>query len=260
MQEESQLLQQAQSGDRVALLALLDRHQASILRFCSKMCRSTEDAQDVAQETLLAMARGVADFRGDASLSTWLYTIARSHVIKKQRKASNNHEVHDPLRAEGVAANGDPERALADLELDRAVESAIRALEPDAREVLVLRDIEGLTAAEVATITGQSVASVKSRLHRARIALRAALVPQIGENAANVQCPDIVRVFSQHLEDEIAPEHCAQMEAHVATCNACKMRCDSLKRTLRLCKVAHGTVPSSVQANVRNALRSVLGI
>jgi RNA polymerase sigma-70 factor, ECF subfamily len=258
--QESQLLKQAQAGDREALLALLDLHQAAIVRFSTKMCRSTEDAEDVAQETLLTMARGLADFRGESSLSTWLYTIARNHVLKKQRKDATRFEVHAPLLAEGIAAEGDPEYALAELELDRAVEAAILALEPDAREVLVLRDVEGLTASDVATITGQTVASVKSRLHRARLALRAALVQQIGNTEAGAQCPDILSVFSQHLEDEIAPEHCAQMEAHVATCSACKLRCDSLKRTLQLCKVSHGTVPSSVQANVRAALRSILGI
>src|SRR6187397_3346990 len=74
-------------GDRQALEALLERHQAQVYRFGMKMCRDPEDAADVLQDTLFAMARGVRDFRGASSLSTWLYTIARSFCIKKRRRS-----------------------------------------------------------------------------------------------------------------------------------------------------------------------------
>src|SRR6187397_3584686 len=74
-------------GDRQALEALLERHQAQVYRFGMKMCRDPEDAADVLQDTLLAMARTVRDFRGASSLSTWLYTIARSFCIKRRRRS-----------------------------------------------------------------------------------------------------------------------------------------------------------------------------
>src|SRR5258708_3072788 len=84
---DQQLLELSRAGDGKALEALLERHQAQIYRFGMKMCRDPEDAKDVLQDTLLAMARGVRDFRGASSISTWLYTIARSFCIKKRRKS-----------------------------------------------------------------------------------------------------------------------------------------------------------------------------
>ena len=73
------LLEAARSGDDLALERLLERHQAQVSRFGMKMCRDPEDAKDVLQDTLLAMARGVRDFRGASSISTWLYTICDLH-------------------------------------------------------------------------------------------------------------------------------------------------------------------------------------
>src|SRR4051794_19854790 len=74
---DEQLLVSARAGGRDALEQLLERHQAQVYRFGMKMCRHPEDAKDVLQDTLLAVARGVRDFRGASSLSTWLYTVAR---------------------------------------------------------------------------------------------------------------------------------------------------------------------------------------
>src|SRR5512132_2045311 len=84
---DAALLDRARAGDRDALDTLLDRHQRRVYRFGLKMCRDPEDAKDVLQETLLAVARGVKDFRGASSVSTWLYTIARSFCIKKRRRS-----------------------------------------------------------------------------------------------------------------------------------------------------------------------------
>src|SRR6187397_2698189 len=89
-------------GDRQALEALLERHQAQVYRFGMKMCRDPEDAKDVLQETLLAMARSVRDFRGASSLSTWLYTIARRFCIKKRRRGELAPE-EEGSRAESAA-------------------------------------------------------------------------------------------------------------------------------------------------------------
>ena len=117
-----ELLERARSGDEAALEALLERHQAQIYRFGMRMCRDPEDAKDVLQETLLAMARGIRDFRAASSVSTWLYTIARSFCVKKRRKskfapdaersfesdvAAEGHDLVDPsARADDVLAVG----------------------------------------------------------------------------------------------------------------------------------------------------------
>ena len=138
------------------------------------------------------------------------------------------------------------------------------ALEPMYREVLLLRDVEGLTAPEVAHITGASVQAVKSRLHRARLSVRAHVAPLLGIPtdlpAAAGTCPDVLELFSAHLEGELSPEVCATMERHIEDCPRCKGACDSVKRTLSLCQAAAPAiqVPAAVQASVKVALRNFL--
>jgi RNA polymerase sigma-70 factor, ECF subfamily len=271
-QTDHELLERARAGDERALEELLERHQAQIYRFGLKMCRDPEDAKDVLQETLLAMARGVRDFRGASSLSTWLYTIARSHCFKKRRKSkfaplqvrSIDSEAATEARQLADPAQG-PDEALAGKQVENALEQAIAALEPTYREVLLLRDVEGLTAPEVGEVLGTSVQAVKSRLHRARLAVRASVAPLLGvpsdtKTAAPGTCPDVLTLFSQHLEDEISADVCAEMERHLEACDRCRGACDSLKRTLALCRITGPSVavPASVQASVKVALRNLL--
>ena len=83
---DDELLGALRSGDDQAMTLLLERYAPAVYRFGAKMCRDPEDAKDIVQDTLLAAARGLHEFRGGASLSTWLFTIARSFCIKKRRK------------------------------------------------------------------------------------------------------------------------------------------------------------------------------
>lgn len=269
---DAALLARARSGDRAALEALLERHQGQVYRFGMKMCRDPEDAKDVLQDTLIAMARGVRDFRGASSLSTWLFTIARSFCIKKRRRskfaqgADRSLETDvPPNAAELVDQEKNAEEALAGKQVEHALEQAIGALEPKYREVLVLRDIEGLTAPEVAEVLGIGVPAVKSRLHRARLSVREHVAPLLAlpaeaTVAPTATCPDVLLLFSQHLEDEIRADVCTEMERHLASCGRCRGACDSLKRTLALCKTVGPAVevPASIQASVKVALRDFL--
>ncbi len=268
---DSELLAAARGGDARSLEDLLERHQAQVYRFGMKMCRDPEDARDVLQDTLLAMARNVRDFRGASSISTWLYTIARSFCIKKRRRgkfAPARERSLDTEVAPEAARLADPamgaEEALAGKEVEQALEKGIRALGPIYREVLLLRDVEGLTAPEVAEVLGLSVSAVKSRLHRARLSVRAHVAPLLGMPSEPVaapsgDCPDVLTLFSQHLENEISAEMCAEMERHVEACSRCRAACDSLKRTLALCRSGPpARVPAAVQDSVRVALRNFL--
>jgi len=271
---DASLLDRAQTGDRSALEALLSRHQRRVYRFGLKMCRDPEDAKDVLQETLLAVARTVKDFRGASSVSTWLYTIARSFCIKKRRRSKFAPEQEESLesREPGLEArqvadlSRSPEDDLAGRQIESALAQAIDSLEPMYREVLVLRDVEGLTAPEVAEVMGLSVEAVKSRLHRARVAVREAVAPLLGVPDPGVAapvaangCPDIVRLFSEHLEGEISAAVCADMEQHLARCPSCQSKCDSLQRSLALCRAAPlPELPQKVQADVRRALEKFI--
>jgi RNA polymerase sigma-70 factor, ECF subfamily len=265
---DDRLLAQAREGNRRSLEQLLERHQAQIYRFGLQMCRDPEDAKDVLQETLLALARGVRTFRGASSLSTWLYTVARSYCLKKRRRRKDAPAESARTDLESAAAIEDsahrPDEALAERQTREALAHAIAALEPKYREVLLLRDVEGLTAPEVATVVGASVQAVKSRLHRARLSVRERVAPLLGVPLGPAVrapgCADVPALFSRYLEDELNPEICARMERHLATCADCRGACDSLKRTLALCRASAPAVPvpAQVQASVRVALRQFL--
>jgi len=267
--EADALVRAAQGGDEKALDALLQRYQPQIFRFSMKMCRDPEDAREVLQETLFAAARTVHGFRGASALSTWLYTIARSFCIKKRRRNAFAPEVVS-LESEASAAleprdrGRDPERTLADQEMGAALDAAIAALEPEYREVLLLRDVEGLSAVEVAEVLALSVGAVKSRLHRARISVRERLAPLLAPLPARPSpgagpCPDVAELLSRHLEGDIGRDACAEMERHVATCPACHAACESLRQTLRLCgSTPAPEVPEALQQSIRRGIRDVL--
>jgi len=262
------LLQAARDGDPEALSALIERYSPRIYRFGMKMCRHEDDARDVVQDTLLAVARNVQDFRGQSSLSTWLYTIARSFCIKQRRKNVGEpaalESLHD-LRAEGTPALVEtraPEELAAGRELEAALERAIDSLDPMYREVLVLRDVEGLTAPEVARVLELTVEAVKSRLHRARSTVRERIAPLLApepEATGGATCPDVVSLLSRHMEDDIGPDLCAEMERHVDACPRCAARCDSLRKALALCHtLPTPDVPDDVKRLVRDRLRAVI--
>jgi RNA polymerase sigma-70 factor (ECF subfamily) len=266
---DGDLLAAARQGDTEALDALIRRYQPRVFRFGMKMCGDREEAGDVAQESLLALARHVREFRGDSSVSTWLYAIARNACLKRRRRSKfapareESLEWLEARQRDGLfdPAAG-PEQAAFAGEIEAALTAAIDALEIGEREVLVLRDIEGLSAPEVAKVLGVSVDAVKSRLHRARVAVRARVAPVLGMPLAQPPapgCPDILDRFSRYLDGEIGPDVCAQMEAHLASCEACRATCQSLRSTVALCRAMPGEdVPPAVAAAVRDAIRAFM--
>lgn len=266
---DASLIDAARRGDHAALDALLTRHQDRIYRFGLKMCHDPRDAEDVLQDTMLAMARTIGEFRGASSLTTWLYAIARSFCLRRRRKgkfaparelsleavmAQEGGRLRDPAPA--------PDEAAMAAELRTALHEAIQALEPGQREVLVLRDIEGLSAPEVAEVLRINLPAVKSRLHRARLAVRARLAPRLGTPpapGAGTACPDVLNVLSRHLEGEISREQCAEMERHVAQCQRCAAACESLRQTLALCRSSETSqVPAPVRQRVRAQIHALL--
>lgn len=186
--DEGALISAARTGDADALEALVGRYEPRLLRFGFKLCRHAEDAREVMQESLLAAARALPRFRGDASLATWLYAIARGFCIKLRRRSLFAPAVEQSLEGEAAAAvhrladssQPAPDDALHAARVREALDAAIGALDPRQREVLILRDVEGLTAPQVAELTGLKVEAVKSRLHRARLAVRARVAPVLG--------------------------------------------------------------------------------
>ena len=263
---DDELIAAARTGSPEAIEALLEKYQQRIFGFGLRMCGDAEDAKEVLQETLLAAARNVGDFRGGSSLSTWLYTIARSFCIKRRRRAkyAPAEELSlDDLGASLPAAGPAPDELASQQEVKRALAGVIESLDPESREVLVLRDVEGLTAPEVARITETSVDAVKSRLHRARASVRALLEERLGEEsiARRPDCPDVLTAFSKKLEGDLEPTLCADLERHIDTCSGCRGMCDSLKRALAICgHLPARPVPEDIKEAVRKAVRDALAV
>lgn len=261
---KSKQLEAAQRGDRQALESLLSEQESRIYRFGMKMCGHEQDAEDILQETMLAASRTIGNFQGNSSISTWLYTIARSFCIKKRRQSKFAPSRLESLESasretERIAHPGaSPDDAVQSREIEHALETALAQLEPEHREVLLLRDMEGLKASEVAEVLEMTVVAVKSRLHRARARLRDALIPVLQDPPVRraSSCPDVLAIYSQQLEGELSAEICARMERHLELCTACRATCASLKQILASCSSYPKTVvPASVQAQVRAALK-----
>ncbi len=260
MRDDAELLEQARAGDAASVDELLRRHERSIYRFGLRMCGDEDAARDVLQNTLLAAFQNLRGYRGDAALSTWLYQIARSFCIKQRRRHEGEPAVHESTESRAardvpLAASGQDERAHA-RQMASLIQAAMSSLPGDAREVLVLRDVEGLSAEEAAKVLDVSVPALKSRLHRARLALSSQLAAVL-EAPENAACPELAAELAAYAADEVDQAMCARIEAHLSRCERCAAACESLKRTVSLCRaIPGGDVPAPVKAAVRAALNS----
>lgn len=246
---ETALLAAAQAGDRRAIDELLGRYEARIYRFGLRMCGDEESARDVLQETMLAAFRNLPGFRGQASLSTWLYQIARSFCIKARRGVHPT----STLDADPPDPAPSPDAQIQARQIGQALAAAIRELPSEQREVLVLRDVEGLSAQQAADVTGIEVGALKSRLHRARMVLREKLAGVMSTSPE--PCPDLAQELSAYAASEIDQATCVKIEQHLAACSRCTGACDALQRTVSLCRAIPGdAVPGPVRAAVRGAI------
>jgi RNA polymerase sigma-70 factor, ECF subfamily len=158
-------------------------HIDVVYRYAYRLCGEAETAKDLVQETFLNAYRGLQQFRSDAKISTWLYTIASRACLRMRRKRKGAPERELSLEEFVPASEGEfrlqipiegltPQQALENKELREALDHAINKLPKKYRMTLVLRDMEGLSTDEAAAIMGLSARAVKSRLHRARLVVR----------------------------------------------------------------------------------------
>jgi RNA polymerase sigma-70 factor, ECF subfamily len=260
---DEELLEAARAGDEEALEALLARHEQKVFRFGLRMCGNEEDARDVLQETLLAAFRGVRQFRGDAQLSTWLYQVARSFCTKARRRGAGEPARHEPLEGAArrvSAAASSPDDRVHAREMARVLQEALLALPESQREVVLLRDVEGLGAEDAARVVRIEVGALKSRLHRARLAMQERIAALLGGEAGHpAACPELARELLTHDEDELDQAACARLEAHVEKCPRCGPACEELKRSVSLCRtLPGGGVPAEIRGRVRTALRAAV--
>ena len=179
-----ELVQRAQDGDREAFRDLVERYQRKIAALALGMLRNREDALDVVQEAFTKAYQNLPRFKGDAGFYTWVYRIAYNLCIDHQRRETKAPAVpiDDDERGEQRAevkvdgADRDPsfDRAR-DAQIGRRVREAISELTPDHRAVILLREVEGLSYAEISEVLQCPKGTVMSRLHYARRQLQSRL-------------------------------------------------------------------------------------
>jgi RNA polymerase sigma-70 factor, ECF subfamily len=230
-----------------------------VQRFGMRMCRNAHDADDALQDTLLAIATHLAEFEGRSSLTSWVFALTRTSCARRRRGLKNQPPAEDERAEHRADGRPSPEERAASNELTIALNRALGDLSDEHREVIMARDIEGLTAPEAAEALGITVDALKSRLHRARAALRLALKPLLEPSTASPPsgCPDVVALWSTKLEGDLRASDCAAMEKHLQTCTVCSAACDALKRALFACRSsATAEVGPEIQARVKAAARA----
>lgn len=189
--EDVDLIERCQRGQTAAYGELVRRYQDRVFNVCWRMCGNRADAEDLTQDAFVKALKAIDRFDGRSAFYTWLFRIAVNLVISERRKKSRGRTVS--LDSPGKDRNGEPARSWADERLvsgegdpdDRIlreerralVADALAALEEDHRVVVVLRDLESLDYHQIADILSLPIGTVKSRLHRARLALRERLSP-----------------------------------------------------------------------------------
>jgi RNA polymerase sigma-70 factor (ECF subfamily) len=184
---EATLAERLRAGDAGALEDLMERFAPRVYRLAMGITRNQPDAEEVVQDVFLNLFRKAGMFEGRAALGTWVYRITVNTALIKRRGKRFQMEVHledhlptfdDSGHREGDRAflladwSESPEAALLSKETRALVRRLIDGLPDGYRVVLLLKDVEELSCEEVAEVVGESVAAVKSRLHRARMALR----------------------------------------------------------------------------------------
>ncbi|GAB7181362.1 RNA polymerase sigma factor [Kitasatospora sp. Ki12] len=169
-----QLIVAAQGGDVDAIAALVESAHPSVRRFAHSLCAIPQDAEDAAQEALIILYRKIGMLRASGALASWMFRIVRNECLRRARTLTR----HSPLAPDAVVdavanvvVDSAEDEALRQLDAGR-VAAAVAALPPDQRRVLIMRDIQGHSGRTVAEALGLSTAAMKSRLHRARAAVR----------------------------------------------------------------------------------------
>jgi RNA polymerase sigma-70 factor (ECF subfamily) len=185
--DESALVAQAKAGDQNAFAELVNRYERKVYRLAKNITRNDEDAEDVLQDAFLKAYTHLDNFKGDSKFYTWIVRIAVNEALMRLRKRKTDRSVpldepvelgEETVTREIAVWDDNPEQRYSQEEWRAILDQAVEGLKPDFRTVFVLRDIEELSTEETAETLGISVPAVKSRLLRARLALRETLTRQ----------------------------------------------------------------------------------
>lgn len=183
--DEHHLVRAAQAGDELAFEELVRRHADFVHAVVRRLVDSPHEAEEVTQEAFLRAWRAIGRFKADAAFSTWLYRIAvnEAHRRRERQPGPERESSLDDLAVEPREPRPGPAQVVQQRSLYAALERAIADLRPELRTPLVLRDIQGLTTAQAAAVMDLGEAAFKSRLHRARLAVRTAVASYLPDEA-----------------------------------------------------------------------------
>lgn len=191
---ERRFIERLAKRDERAFNELVQLYEARVFRLLLRMLGRRDEAEDMAQEVFVQVFKAIGNFRGDSKLSTWIYRVSINLCKNRMKYLSRRHsEGEDELEpvaeratldeAKGVTFGdvAQPDRLVEGYQAERVIQICIAELEPDFREVLILRDLEDLSYEEMSEITGLPDGTVKSRLHRARGMLKASVERRMGD-------------------------------------------------------------------------------
>jgi RNA polymerase sigma-70 factor, ECF subfamily len=193
--DEAALVERARAGDQQAFGELVRQYERKVYRLAMNITRHEEDAEDVLQEAFLKAYEHLDRFKGDSKFYTWLVRIAVNEALMKlrQRRGDRTVPLDEPLNTgeetvtrEIAVWDDNPEQQYSKEEIQKILSDAVDGLKADFRTVFTLRDIEELSTEETAEILGLSIPAVKSRLLRARLALREKLTRQFKRKGEDV--------------------------------------------------------------------------
>jgi RNA polymerase sigma-70 factor (ECF subfamily) len=198
--EEAQFVARLVARDEGAFNELVITYQRRVFALVFRMLGRRDEAEDLAQEVFVQVFKAIDQFRGDSKLSTWIYRIAvnlcKNRTKYLSRRHANDQDDVDAMAdrlpfsaAKGVSVGGisRPDELVEGMQLEVVVKRAIAQIEPEFREVLILRDVEDMSYEEIAEVTGLADGTVKSRIHRARAQLRTLVEKAMGEKVRSSQ-------------------------------------------------------------------------
>ncbi len=267
-----QALQLIRGDNPASVEQALGLLQNTVYSFSMKVCGHPEDAEDTMQDVLIKSLPYLPKFESAQALSVWLYKVARNRCLMNRRGRKFSPKVNlslDELMPDGrelaellESPQPSPESDALTNEAAERVHKGVLKIPPQYRLVLVLHDMEGLSTAEVAKVTGLREGTVRVRLHRARLFLRREL-SHIDKPAAKTRengtpkpcgCRDLFAALSDYIDGAIDQTICQEMEKHLADCKPCKVFLANLKDAVKQCKSYEVECPPKKAADLRRQL------
>ena len=175
---DAECVKRVQRGDTQSFEILVRRHQKTTFNLIYRFLGDYDEATETAQEVFLSAYSSIQQFRGDANFATWLYRIAFNHASSRRKSLNSKLQRHVALEDEVVAdCSADPETSAERREIQQCVQQALNSLDREDAQIILLRDLQDVRYEDIAETLDVPVGTVKSRLHRARQALRGSLAP-----------------------------------------------------------------------------------